>query len=113
MTLSNNQCKHFYIRRKLIQQSKENDLTSILSKNVDGSTFPYRHAGVQVHILYVAVHIQGINMTPRFVTLRYFFLLWGIIESLIEIYFICSFILYCRSAFSCSSSRYVERLFFI
>lgn len=72
MTLSNNQCKHFYIRSKLIQWRKETSVpplphatSSELTKSVQGSKLSYRHAGVLVYGLYSAVHIQGINVTPN------------------------------------------------
>lgn len=72
MTLSNNLCKHFYIRSK---RKKKNEVKKNLrhlfqitysppSLNMyNGVNSFYRHAGVLVYMLYVAVHIQGINMT--------------------------------------------------
>lgn len=67
MTLSNSLCKHFYIHPKLKGKTLLKHLVH------DSLSIPFGvcvcirmqiHAGVPVYILYLAVHIQEINMTP-------------------------------------------------
>lgn len=66
MTLSNNLCKHFYIRSKLRKWRKKKEvcasssMTSSLNMYTGENLF-YRHAGVLVYILFVSVHIHDTN----------------------------------------------------
>lgn len=52
----------------------------------NGVNFSCRHAGVLVYILYVAVLVQGINMTPNVESIKKdlklfsFFLFWTMME---------------------------------